>query len=627
MNYKDAPEELGKLAVLLQLEKKVEEDRLKSILANRPIKERKAEGLTWYPVQVVEMGFLSSGQPHVTVERTKGDYPAHQFQSGSPVFLYRANNEGERYKAILIAYSDFHLKLSLQEEDLPDGLREDSWVVESRFDDRAFFEMERALNVAINLEKGDQKHLRDVILGYKNPSEPLPNEGWKVSQALNASQTEAVINALTAAEVAVVHGPPGTGKTTTLVEIVRLEAKTKSPILVCAPSNAAVDHLTAQLGMKGLKVVRLGHPARLSDEVMVHALDTHLDKMPEMKTAKDLRKRAADAKDAAGKFKRSFGAEDRVERKSNREEARAMFKEARELERWAEQKLIGEADAVTCTLVGASDVRIRAKEFELCIIDEAGQSLEPSTWIPILKTKKLILAGDPHQLSPTVKSEQAAKKGLSTTILDKVIERTHTSVLLKEQYRMNAQIMSYSNTYFYENELIAHATVVDQTLGPDELAIEFIDTAGCGYEEEFETEGSSKRNPEEARLIMRHYEQLKDKFGGEIKSVGMITPYRAQLDVIRELTNTFPEITVQTVDGFQGQERDVIYISLVRSNTSGQLGFLTDYRRMNVAMTRAMRKLVVVGDSATLGNDPFFSGFLEYIEDINAYRSAWEWME
>lgn len=627
MKYHNASEELGEVAVLLQLEKKVEEERLSSILRNKPIKERKAEGLTWYPVQVVQQGYMPSGQPKVQVERTKGDYPAHQFQSGSPVFLYKTESVEERYKAIITAYSETALTLSLHEDDLPEGLREGSWCVEARFDDRAYFEMERALNVAINAEKGESKILRDTMLGYRNLSEAIKRTDIKVSEALNSSQKEAVINALESAEVAVVHGPPGTGKTTTLVEIVRLESKELAPVLVCAPSNAAVDHLTVQLGQKGLKVVRLGHPARLGEDVMQYALDAQLDKMPEMKTAKELRKRAADAKEAAGKFKRKFDATDRVSRKENRSEARALKKEARDLERWAEQKLINEADAITCTLVGASDVRIRDRMFELCIIDEAGQSLEPASWIPILKTKKVILAGDPFQLPPTVKSDEAASKGLSKTLLDKVIERTDSTKLLNEQYRMNHKIMSYSNTFFYEGQLIAHEEIKDQALAADELVVEFVDTAGCGYEEEMESEGASKRNPEEAKLVLRHYNQLKGKYSDQIDSVGIITPYRAQVDLLREQSKLFPEVTVQTVDGFQGQERDVIYISLVRSNDTGQLGFLTDYRRMNVAMTRAKRKLVVIGDSATLGQDPFFSGFLEYVEGIEAYRSAWEWME
>ncbi len=284
---------------------------------------------------------------------------------------------------------------------------------------------------------------------------------------------------------------------------------------------------------------------------------------------------------------------------------------------------------ITCTLIGSSHEYLRDRRFPVVVIDEAGQGLEPAVWVPILKSEKVIMAGDPWQLPPTVKSRDASRTGLTTTLLDKVIQRHQRVSLLRVQYRMNRHIMEFSNQEFYGGKLEAHPAVSDWHLAEDPVPVNFIDTAGCGYNEEAGEDGSSLTNSEEGALVLRH---LRATLGeGEWPyTVAIISPYRAQVEWLRQEAAEWglgeSRLTINTIDSFQGQERDVVYISLVRSNDSGEIGFLSDYRRINVALTLARKKLVMAGDSATLGNDHFYRRLLEYCENHGFYGSAWEWM-
>ncbi|MEZ4799562.1 MAG: AAA domain-containing protein [Flavobacteriales bacterium] len=307
------------------------------------------------------------------------------------------------------------------------------------------------------------------------------------------------------------------------------------------------------------------------------------------------------------------------------QEAKNLNKEARELEKYIVDSTIQSADVITSTLIGSTHEFLRERKFDVVIIDEAGQALEPGCWVPILKADKVVLAGDPYQLPPTVKSREAEKKGLTTTLLEKAINRLSRISLLEVQYRMNESIAAYSNQYFYAGKLSAHESVAERRYQDSFLPVEFIDTAGCGYEESGDDDGSSKSNAEEARIVEAHLEQLKFSMDNA-DSIAVISPYRGQVLLLQERFGEEENVVVNTIDSFQGQERDVVYISLVRSNDRGEIGFLRDYRRMNVAMTRAKKKLVVVGDSATLGEDKFFAGFLDYVEKSGSYRTAWEFM-
>jgi predicted DNA helicase len=443
---------------------------------------------------------------------------------------------------------------------------------------------------------------------------------------LNDSQNEALNSIIAADDVAIVHGPPGTGKTTTLVESIKYLVADGKKVMVTASSNAAVDHLTRSIANAGVSIVRIGNLAKVEEDTTAHTLDVLLSQDRDFKQIRELKKRASEMRKMGSKYRRSFGREEAEQRKLLFQEAKNLNKEARELESYIVNKLIDQAQVIACTLIGSTHEYIRSKIFDVVVIDEAGQALEPACWVAILKAEKVVMAGDPFQLPPTVKSHEAERKGLTKTLLEKTIERLPQISLLKTQYRMHKDIMSFSNLKFYNNALEAHESVAMRGIGGLFPSVEFIDTAGCGYAEQESEENSSRSNPEEAHLLMRHFNQLKLDLSDR-SSIGVISPYRGQIDILSELFNEEKMVTVNTIDSFQGQERDVIYLSLVRSNDRSEIGFLKDYRRMNVAMTRARMKLVVIGDSATLGNDSFYSDFLDFAEKLGAYRTAWEFME
>ena len=621
-------EELGRVALALRAEREEEEERLSSILKNLPLKQRKADGVTRGPLTVSRLAFVYGGQPELSLERQPGKYPGDQFTQGTPVFVSREN--GDRLKGVVSYANATVMRVALYGDDFPDDVRSGQWFVDLRFDDKTFFEMEKALNRAINLEGGGEKRLRDILLGYA-ASEGTDEElaaSLSIDARLNPSQHEAVRRCVATRDVALVHGPPGTGKTTTIAEAIRIYASREQRVLVTAPTNAAADVLTLRLASLGVKVVRLGHASRVDERAFIHSFDAQLEAMAEMKLVKELRRRAEEAFADADKFKRSFGADERKARAAARHDARELQREARDTERFAADKLLEGAQAIVCTLVGSSDLRIAKISFDAVFIDEAGQALEPAAWIAALRAPKVVLAGDPFQLPPTVKSQKAANDGLSVTLLEKAIERSGSACLLNEQYRMNSVIMGFSNQWFYNNQLTAHGSVAEHALSDDEPVLEFIDTAGCGFDEQHPEEGSTQSlcNIDEAALLAKRLNELLNQYAQSIQSVGVISPYRAQVECLTEAIESDPRVVVQTIDGFQGQERDVMLISLTRSNADGVIGFLSDYRRMNVAMTRARRKLVVIGDSATLGGDAFYAAFMEYCEQHGVYRSGYEWM-
>lgn len=476
---------------------------------------------------------------------------------------------------------------------------------------------------------------------------------------LNNSQRMAVQAILENRDVAIIHGPPGTGKTTTLVAAIKALTQKENTILVTAPSNTAADLLTERLAGQGLNVVRIGNISRVDDSVLEHTLDAMLAAHPEAKNIKKVKIEAAEYRRQARRHKRSFSAEDRQERTHLKQQARELDAWAKMLEDRLVEEILSNAQAITCTLVGAAHPLLEKRQFRTCVIDEAAQALEPACWIPIAKCSRVVLAGDPFQLPPTVKNPEAARQGLATTLIERCLDLLPDRVyLLTVQYRMHRTIMGFSNQYFYNGALEAHASVADRELyipNPtlSETGVTFIDTAGCGFDERLqESPGAlhrslSRFNAEEALLIREHLLKLFQQFdyiaapeinlasGAHLPEIGVLSPYREQINHLEEMFRDDPmlapllqnrKITISTVDGFQGQERDVVYISLVRSNAKHEIGFLQDYRRMNVAMTRARMMLVVVGDSATIGKNKFYQEFLDYCAEHGAYRTAWEFM-
>lgn len=621
----EASSELGKVASALRVEQTEDFAIHDAWLRKSGISERKKNGITWFPLRIVETGYGLGAYPFIVVERNVGDKLVHKFTSASPVSLFTAV-EGYEETSIngTIGYvDDQRMKISFFADELPEWLDLGKIGVNLLFDSRTYDEMFKALNILINIEKGRTKELRDKILGYK-PIAFRPLESAYVNH-LNASQNEAIQNILMAEDLSIVHGPPGTGKTTTLVAAIGEIVKEEKQVMVCAPSNAATDYLAKSLSQKGLRVVRIGNLAKVETDNTGLTLDILLQQEKDFKQIKELKKRASELRKVGGKYKRNFGREEAEQRKLIFKEARNLNTEARELENYLVQKVLDEAQVIACTLIGSTSDYLGDRKFKTVIIDEAGQGIEPAVWVPILRAERVVMAGDPFQLPPTVKSQDAARQGLAITLLEKTIERHERVSLLRTQYRMNEQIMQFSNERFYQGKLEAHSSVKEWNLPFSSQAVEFIDTAGCGFEERPGEGSESLCNPEEISIVRRHYEALKE-MGLTTESVGVISPYRAQVEMLESEFAQDKQIAVNTIDSFQGQERDVIYISLVRSNPDGEIGFLKDHRRMNVAMTRARKKLVIVGDSATLGNDPFYSRFLEYAESIGAYKSAWEFI-
>ncbi len=616
---------LGRMAEWLRTEQ--QEDLLihEAGLKSKSIQSRKEAGITWYPLKVNETGFGIGSYPFIVVERPV-DRHRHAFQSGSPVSLF-SNQEGNMECSIqgIIGYVDEErMKISFYLDELPDWIDDGKIGVNLLFDTKTYDEMFRALNVVINAEKGRIKELRELLfLERKSEFLVLPNIH---SVGLNDSQNKALQDIVAAEDLAVVHGPPGTGKTTTLVAAIDMMASEGKKLLVCAPSNAAVDHLTRSIAAKGIKVVRIGNLAKVEEQTTGYTIDVLLAKEKEFKRIRELKKQATELRKMGGKYKRSFGKEEAEQRKLLFQEAKNLNREARELESYLVSKILEESPVITSTLIGSTHEFIRDIDYDVVVIDEAGQALEAACWVPILKGKKVVLAGDPFQLPPTVKSREAAQKGLSKTMLERLVSNFDRVNLLEVQYRMHEDIMMFSNDQFYSGRLKAHVSNAGHLNFDGDKPLEFLDTAGCGYEEMEGEDSESRQNIEEAKLIMRHFERWRHLAKGD-ESIAVISPYRAQVKALEELFSSVPNVTVNTIDSFQGQERDVVYISLVRSNEKQEIGFLKDYRRMNVAMTRARKKLVVIGDSATLASDKFYREFIDFTEKKGAYFSAWEYYE
>jgi superfamily I DNA and/or RNA helicase len=619
----DAIDELGRLASILRIEQSEDFALHDAWLKRSSIQERKRNGITWFPLKIVETGFGIGSYPFVVVERNPGDRLEHRFQSAAPVSVFSAAADGRDDVMVngTIGYvDDQRMKISFYLDELPEWLDEGRIGVNLLFDTRTYDEMFKALNLLINVEKGRLKQLRDILLGYAQPN--FKKLDSVVSARLNDSQNAALKLIREAEDLAVVHGPPGTGKTTTLVESMVEVLRDEKQIMVCAPSNAATDHLARSLANKGLRVVRIGNLAKVETDNTALTLDVLLQQERDFKQIRELKKRALELRKMGGKYKRSFGREEAEQRKLIFHEARQISKEARELENYLVQKVLDEAQVIACTLIGSASDYLAGRRFTTVVIDEAGQGIEPAVWVPILKADRVVMAGDPFQLPPTVKSQEAASKGLNITLLEKIIKRSPAVALLREQYRMHELIMTFSNRKFYDNQLVAHVSVADRCLS-DGIPVEFIDTAGCGFDERAGDDGDSRCNPDEVNIIRKHFDALTAQLGSDFQ-FAIISPYRAQVDLLQTEFAGMQHVTVNTIDSFQGQEREVVYISMVRSNEKSEIGFLRDYRRMNVAMTRAKMKLVVVGDSATLGNDKFYNDFLQFAETSGAYRTAWE---
>lgn len=491
--------------------------------------------------------------------------------------------------------------------------------VQLYFDETSYRLMFEALKQVIGAKNNRLAELRDIFHGTQPAStfsfHPL-RFPW-----LNATQEEAVNKVLHAKDVAIVHGPPGTGKTTTLVEAVYETLHRENQVLVCAQSNMAVDWISEKLVDRGVSVLRIGNPSRVNDKMLSFTYERRFESHPDYPQLWSIRKaiRELYARSRKG-----------AEREAVRQKINSLKDRATELEIRINESLFSEARVIACTLVGSANRLLTGQKFGTLFIDEAAQALEAACWIPIRKADRVILAGDHCQLPPTVKAPEALRAGLGHTLMQTIVKNKPDTVsLLKLQYRMNDEIMRFSSEWFYGGMLQSAPEVKYRSILDFDTPIEWINTEGLDCNEEFIGENYGRINKSEAELSI---EQLKgyitkigrERFLDERIDVGMISPYKAQVQYLRRLVRNDAffkpyrqAITINTVDGFQGQERDVILISLVRANEEGQIGFLNDLRRMNVAITRARMKLIILGDASTLTRHAFYKKLYTYIESLH----------
>ncbi|HEX5171307.1 MAG TPA: AAA domain-containing protein [Cyclobacteriaceae bacterium] len=631
-------EELHNTLELIRKERLADLEQYRQKVLNTPLNRKTQEGICWYPVRL-KRHYVGTGERNIIeIERTNHLDQPHVFGSGKVVSVFsNAGGKPERdHTGGVINYvRDNTMVITMNADDLPDWIEDHLLGIDVMFDEMTYREMEAALKSVINAENNRTAELRDILLG-RNRAKFFEEEHSNVPE-LNASQQKAMNKVLSVLDIGFIHGPPGTGKTTTLVHAIRKAVEKEEQVLVCAPSNAAVDLLADKLSDQGLRVLRIGHPARVTEQSLSKTLDARIAGHDYYKDLKVLRKKIGQLRDMAFKYKRNYGRTEKEQRRLLLQEAKAAKADADVLEFYIINDLIQNSDVITCTLVGSSHPLLKGKRYKSVFIDEAAQALEPACWIPILRAERVIFAGDHFQLPPTIKSGEAAQQGLAITLFEKSIQhQPKAASMLQVQYRMHEEIMRFSSKYFYHDELIAHDSVKNWLIAKNDLPVEFIDTAGCGFHEAQDPETLSRLNPEEAQLLIRQIEKLKEKISDshDHVNIGVITPYRAQVDYLKKrfesssiLESMLSHITIDTVDAFQGQERDIIAISLVRSNDKGEVGFLSDIRRMNVAMTRARKKLIIIGDSSTLGSHPFYLDLLDFMQLRGFYKSAWEVME
>ncbi len=648
-------EELRRVHALMQLEQREDQAQFKLKNAKASIQERQRRGLTWFPVTITQEDIGFGGKLVLEMERPASQQGLHLFQVGRNASLFGAapvqSGDPPTLHGVVTSVRRNKLQLTTTKEALPDWVLDGGRLgIDLTFDAVSYREMDQALSDVIGARGNRLAELRDVLLGARQARFRSPHvDDLFYPSPLNESQLAAVRHVITAQDVGIIHGPPGTGKTTTLVQAILETIRRERRVLVCAPSNTAVDLLTEKLAERGVNVIRMGNPSRVSDLLLAHTLDARVMAHPSYSKLRAMRQTADQCRDKANGLApqnvRHLGFEARQQRQQFRDEARQLFLQADDLERYITEQVLESVQIITCTLVGASNRNIRHLSFDTVFIDEAAQALEPGCWIPIAKGQRVILAGDHHQLPPTVKSEKAAREGLRETLFEKCIQRQPvTACMLNLQYRMHEQIMAFSSERFYGGQLQADASVreagleaYDKCFAPD-LPVEFLDTAGLGFLELTIPESRSTANPEEADLLLQRLVQLLKPCDPEVHredplTIGVIAPYRAQINCLKDAIEVHEQLggllqqrllSVGTVDSFQGQERDIIAISLTRSNHSGDIGFLSDVRRMNVGMTRARRKLLLVGDSSTLSVNPFFKELLAFVERIGGYRTAWE---
>lgn len=668
MSQQSAIQSLQEQRLLLQMEYHTEKEAFRKQTESIGMGRKVKRGDAWYPVRVGESRYNSLNQMTVEVFRTADQDIEHNFEFGKPVMFFRLKEERvkeERVKEergeskeerdyaqgtnlstlysnnFTLKYFGFTGTVSYVDGDrmvvvVPEGHAldiqscEQPVGVQLSFDETSYRTMFDALDRVINAKTGRLAYLRELFYSKKIPAQKFSFEPMSFPW-LNKTQEKAVNEVLWAKDVEIVHGPPGTGKTTTLVEAINETLMRESQVLVCAQSNMAVDWISEKLVDRGINVLRIGNPTRVNDKMLGFTYERKFEAHPDYPQLWAIRKAIRELR------KRKKGRDDNFHQKIERLKARAT-----ELEIRINAQLFGEARVIASTLVGSASRLLEGQKFGTLFIDEAAQALEAACWIPIRRVTRVILAGDHCQLPPTVKNMMALKAGLGKTLMERIVENKPECVtLLQVQYRMNDEIMKFSSDYFYGGKVKTAPEIEHRGILDYDIPIEWLNTGDMeigpdepSNKEQFIGESYGRVNKGEAQLTLDTLEQYFTKIGkqrilDEQIDVGVISPYRAQVQYLRRMIKKrefFKPyrrlITVNTVDGFQGQERDIILISMVRANSEGQIGFLRDLRRMNVAITRARMKLIILGDVETLTKHPFYKKLYNYIQSIKGENAV-----
>lgn len=622
---------------ILQLSEAVEFERMqeelyyRNLSATKTKAEKKEAGILLYPLKLIKKFYTVGEYIELKLEKTSPNNKGNKINVGAGVLLHFREST---LKGTISFLRKNEVSIILGQKDLDLYFPEnESYSIELIYDERPYLLQQSALKKVLNSKEDHIRTLLQAVAkGEINQKSHTLHEGGEhyKNHKLNPYQNIAVQKMVNANQIGIIHGPPGTGKTTTLIALIDFLQKVEKKILVCAPSNNAVDLICITLAEKGLNPTRIGNVSRISNQTVELSLSEKLRNHNDWNHIKKVRVEAEEAKRQAEKYKRQFGTKQRNYRNTMYQEARELKKWARELESKLVDSILDDSKIICATLMGSSHDSIKELNFDTVIIDEASQATVPECWNVILKGKRVILAGDHLQLPPTVKSNDARAMGLEVTLLDRMTDSIPDCVLLQEQYRMNDEILAFSNAQFYQGKLRSHEQCAHRKLSDDSPVLTFIDTSGCGFEEMQSKETRSLRNEGEYFILREHFLSQQDHYHNQ--SIGIISPYKDQVKYISALIEEEEEyrgfdIQVNSIDGFQGQEKDVIYISLVRSNDQGEIGFLKDYRRLNVAMTRARKRLIIIGDGVTLGQDKMYSALMEHVEQKAHFQSAWEYMK
>jgi len=602
---------IQKLLQCINLEEKEQVQRY-SLNENHSLKSLKAEGLALHPIIVTRKNFGYADFPEITF---KLSFPpeANYFKDGAAIECFCTGEEP--VKGVLINLDGKNGEFRLFAPDFPDWIEDDGVGIKLAPDTRTTTIMKKELNELENnkplfrlFEKlHEDSQTTTVAPEIKNLSLNFYNK------ELNASQQNAVAAITQNEQLTIIHGPPGTGKTTTLIEAILQLIKAGEKILVSAPTNTAVDNISKGLIQQGVKLLRVGNTSKVDETVFAFTPEGKLINSKQLKEIKQLKIKAEEFRKMALKYKRSFGKAEREQRNLLFQEVKNIRNEIKKLHAYNEKKLFEEADLIAGTPIGLYDANISFLKFQTLVVDEAGQCIEPLAWCIFPIAEKIVLAGDHWQLPPTVLSNEAARLGFNKSFLETAIEKTQHVFLLNTQYRMREAIAGFSSNYFYNNLLLTAGHLLNKG-----VHLTFIDTAGSGFNEVHGADGTSLQNEGELNIVKR----ILESENLEHLSTALISPYAGQVAAAKEFFSK--ELRISTIDSFQGQEKENIILSLVRSNDDGDIGFLKDYRRMNVAITRAKEKLFVIGDSATIGADNFYNAFLTYAEKYGEYRTVWE---